>query len=284
MRHPVLPAVALLAMFGLSACGDNGEAEVDRALEDLNVIDASGLNDIMIQAADPAEAVSYFERTLASQPDRIDLRRGLAESYARADRPTESLSAWRDVVAHPEATDADRVDLAGALIRTNNWDEARSVLTAIPPTHETFERYRLEAMVADAAEDWTRADSFYETAVGLTTTPAGVLNNWGYSKLTRGDYRGAEQLFTDALRYDSSMFTAKNNLVLARGAQRIYDLPVVPMTQQERAQLLYTLALTAIKQNDLNTGRSLLVDAIETNPQHFEEAVRALEALDGTSI
>lgn len=279
MRHPVLPILALAAMVGLSACGDKGEAEVDRALEDLNVIDESGLNDIMIQAADPSEAVSYFERTLASQPDRIDLQRGLAQSYTRAGRPTDAVVTWRNVTAHPEATDADRVSLAGALIRVNSWDEARSVLNAVPPTHETFERYRLEAMVADAQEDWTRADSFYETAVGLTTTPAGVLNNWGYSKLTRGDYRGAEQLFADALRYDSSMFTAKNNLVLARGAQRRYDLPVVPMTQQERAMLLYTLALTAIKQNDINTGRSLLRDAIETNPQHFEEAVRALEAL-----
>ena len=237
MRHIVLTTLAITASLSLTACGDKGEAEVDRALEDLNVIDESGLSDIMIQAADPAEAVSY----------------------------------------------ADRVELAGALIRVNAWDEARSVLNAIPPTHETFERYRLEAMVADADEDWTRADSFYETAAGLTTTPAGVLNNWGYSKLTRGDYRGAEQLFSDALRYDSSLFTAKNNLALALGAQRRYDLPVVPMTQQERSQLLYTLALTAIKQNDLNTGRSLLVDAIETNPQHFEEAVRALEALDGSA-
>jgi Flp pilus assembly protein TadD len=271
--------LALAAMAGLSACGDKGEAEVDRALEELNVIDASGLNDVMIQAADPAEAVAYFQRTLASQPDRIDLQRGLAQSYTRAGRHTDAVVAWRNVTAHPEATDADRVELAGALIRVNSWDEAEAVLNAIPPTHETFERYRLEAMVADANEDWARADSFYETAVGLTTTPAGVLNNWGYSKLTRGDYRGAEQLFTDALRYDSSMFTAKNNLVLARGAQRRYDLPVVPMTQQERAMLLYTLALTAIKQNDINTGRSLLRDAIETNPQHFEEAVRALEAL-----
>jgi Tfp pilus assembly protein PilF len=283
MRHTILTTLAITASLGLAACGDKGEAEVDRAIEDLNVIDESGLSDIMIQAADPAEAVGYFTRTLASQPDRIDLQRGLAESYIRADRPTEAVAAWRQVTAHPEATDEDRVELAGALIRINAWDEARSVLDAIPPTHETFERYRLEAMVADADEAWSRADSFYETAVGLTTTPAGVLNNWGYSKLTRGDYRGAEQLFSDALRYDSSLFTAKNNLVLALGAQRRYDLPVVPMTQQERAQLLYTLALTAIKQSDLNTGRSLLVDAIETNPQHFEEAVRALEALDGTA-
>jgi hypothetical protein len=67
---------------------------------------------------------------------------------------------------------------------------------------------------------------------------------------------------------------------MARGAQRNYDLPVVPMTQAERARLLHTLALAAIKQNDLTMGRSLLVDAIETSPTHFEEASRALEALD----
>jgi Tfp pilus assembly protein PilF len=283
MRHPVLTFLALSASLGLTACGDNGKAEVDRALKDLNVIDESGLSDIMIQAADPQEAVAYFTRTLAANPDRIDIQRGLAQSYIRADRPTEAVAAWRQVVAHPEVTDADRVSLAGALIRVNAWDEARTVLDAIPPTHESFDRYRFEAMVADADEDWARADSFYEIAVGLTTTPAGVLNNWGFSKLTRGDYRGAEQLFSDALRYDSSLFTAKNNLVLALGAQRRYDLPVVPMTQPERAQLLYTLALAAIKQNDINTGRSLLADAIETNPQHFEEAVRALEALDGSA-
>jgi Flp pilus assembly protein TadD len=106
------------------------------------------------------------------------------------------------------------------------------------------------------------------------------MNNWGYSKLTRGDYPGAERLFTDALRQDSTMFTAKNNLILARGAQRKYDLPVVPMTQIERAQLLYTMALTAIKQNDVTTGKGLLREAIDTHPQHFEEATRALRALE----
>lgn len=280
MRHTSILALAAMAALGLSACDKSGDAEVDQALQDLNVIDASGLNDVMIQAADPNEAVNYFTRSIANDPGRIDLERGLAESLIRAERPTEAVAAWRSVVAYPDATNDDRVDLADALIRNNLWDEAQTVLNGVPPTHETFKRYRLEAMVADANEDWTRADSFYETAVGLTTTPAGVLNNWGYSKLTRGDYQAAERLFTDALRHDSTMFTAKNNLVLARGAQRNYDLPVVSMTQTERAQLLYTMALTAIKQNDLTMGRGLLTDAIETNPQHFEEASRALEALD----
>ena len=63
--------------------------------------------------------------------------------------------------------------------------------------------------------------------------------------------------------------------------ERKYDLPVVPMDQTERAELMYTLALTAIKQNDLSVGKALLSDAIETHPQYFEAAVRSLAALEG---
>ena len=277
-----LMIVAGLGLLGLSACAPSGEQAVQEAMSELNVIDESGLNDVMMTAADPAEAVAYFNRASSENPDRIDLRRGLAGSLIRAGRNTEAVSAWENVTTHPEAGNEDRVDLAGSYIRTNQWDRARATLDSIPPTYETFERYRLEAMAADAAQDWARADSYYETAAGLTTTPAGVLNNWGYSKLTRGDYTAAERLFTDALRHEPEMFTAKNNLVLARGAQRNYDLPVIPMTQAERAQLLYTLALAAIKQNDLTMGRGLLEDAVETSPTHFEEASRALDALGTT--
>ena len=52
------------------------------------------------------------------------------------------------------------------------------------------------------------------------------------------------------------------------------------MNQEERAQLLHTLALTAIKQNDVTIGKGLLREAIDTHPRHFEEAVRALRALE----
>lgn len=259
------------------------DAEVEQALRDVNVIDESNLNEVMLQVADPNEAVTYFQRTIAQNPDRIDLRRGLAKSLVRAKKPTAAAAAWQKVTTMPGATNDDRVNYADALIRANNWDEAEAQLNRIPPTHETFQRYRLEAMVADSNKNWSKADSFYEIAVGLTTTPSGTLNNWGFSKLTRGDYAGAEQLFSEALSYDSSMFTAKNNLVLARAAQRKYDLPVISMSQIERAQLLHTAALSAIKQGDVNTGKALLAKAIDTHPQHFDAAVRSLEALENNS-
>lgn len=279
MRHPILLTLCAAA-FGLSACEQSGDAQVERALQDINVIDESNLNDVMLTVGDPNEAVRYFSGANANDPGRIDLQRGLATSLIRAKQTTQGIIAWQNVIAHEESTSTDSVELAGAYVRANEWDEAAVTLNTIPPTYETFKRYRLEAMVADSRQQWDKADSFYETAIGLTTRPASVYNNWGFSKLTRGEYTAAERLFVDALRFDSTMFTAKNNLVLARGAQRNYAMPVIPMTQIERARLMHTMALTAIKQNDITIGKSLLTDAIATHPQYFEEATRALEALE----
>ncbi len=282
MRHSLLVGLCVTSVVALSACQKAGDAEVERALKDVNVIDESNLSDIMLTVADPNEAVTYFQRTLKDNPDRLDLRRGLAHSLVRAKRNTEAVTAWSHVIKHPDATNDDRVDLADALVRTGDWDRAEQELDTIAPTHETFKRYRLEAMVADSNREWKRADSFYETAVGLTTRPAGVLNNWGYSKLTRGDFTDAERLFSEAIVQDSTLFTAKNNLILARGAQRKYTIPVIPMVQSERAQLLHTMALSAIKQGDVEIGKGLLREAIDTHPQHFEAAVRSLRALEAS--
>lgn len=281
MRHITIVALAVAGFAALSGCEKEIDvAEMERKFQGVNVVDESNLNEVMLTVGDPNEAVSYFQRASAGDPDRIDLQRGLALSLVRAKRNSEGAVAWAKVVEHKDSTSSDRVQLADVLIRANEWEKAEKVLAAIPPTHETFKRYRLEAMIADSNKDWKKADSFYEIAVGLTTTPASVLNNWGYSKLTRGDYKEAERLFTDAIRQDSSLYTAKNNLVLARGAQGNYTLPVVPMTQVERAELLHSMGLAAIKRGDVQIGKGLLREAVDTHPRHFDAATRALDALE----
>lgn len=282
MRFSRMVVLGLGTALFVSGCGQSNETKVEDAIKSVNVIDESNLNDVMLTVADPNEAVAYFRRATSENPNRIDLHRGLAMSYVRAAKPREAAKAWEGVIEMPGSSNADRVEYADALIRANEWAKAEAVLDQVPPTHETYKRYRLEAMIADGNKEWQKADSFYEIAVGLTTKPSGTLNNWGYSNLTRGNYAKAEQLFGEALSYDPAMFTAKNNLVLARAAQRKYDLPVIQMSQVERAQLLYTAALSAIKQGDVSTGRTLLRQAIDTNPQYFEAAVRSLEALDGS--
>ena len=281
MRHPVFIALCLSGTVSLAACQKQSDADVARAIDAVNVIDESNLSDIMLTVGDPDEAVAYFKRAADEQPARFDLKRGLAKSLIRANRPTEAIAVWAAIVGSPDGTNDDRVDLADALIRTNDWTGAEAELNKVPPTHETFQRYRLEAMVADSKKNWKKADSFYEIAAGLTTKPAGVLNNWGYSKLTRGDAPGAEKLFIEAITYDATVFTAKNNLILARSSQRKYDMPVIPMSQTERAELRYTLGLAAVKQGDTQVGKGLLQQSIETHPQFFEAATRSLAALEG---
>lgn len=272
-----IPAAFVVA--ALAACNTTS-ADVERALDPLNVIDDANLAEIMLTAAAPNEAVDFFHRASSEEPDRVELQRGLATSLVRAGRATESLTVWQGVVDHDDAMEQDRVDFADALIRTGDWSGAQAQLDATPPTFETYERYRLEAMIADSEEDWDRADSFYETAAGLTTRPANVYNNWGFSRLTRGDYTGAEELFIRAISFDPDLFTAKNNLVLARAAQGNYALPLINMTQVERAQLLHTAGLAAVRRGDVDQGRGLLNEAVDTHPQHFEAAVSALRALN----
>ena len=278
-KFPIF-TLALAGTVALSACQKPFGGDVRRADTSVNAIDGTGISDVMLNAADPAEAVSYFSRSVGENPDRIDLRRGLAKSLIRAGENDAAVEAWKSVIEHEDSTNDDKVDYADALIRTGEWKEAEAQLDSVPPTHETYKRYRLEAMIADSNQEWKNADSFYQTAVGLTTRPSGVLNNWGYSKMTRGEYKEAEKLFAKAITYDPTLFTAKNNLVLARGAQGQYDLPVMEMTQTERAQLLYTLGLTAVKSGDVAIGKGLIKEAIDTHPQHFEAAVRSLRALE----
>lgn len=280
MRTVSFAALCVVAAIALTGCEKFKKSEVDKAIDGVNVIDATNLNDIMLTVADPNEAVLYFQNALQKEPDRQDFRRGLGKSLIRANRAAEAALIFETVSKGKNATNEDRVDYADALIRTGDWKAAETQLNLVPPTYETYRRYRLEAMVADSNKEWKKADSFYEIAVGLTTKPASVLNNWGYSKLTRGKYAESEKLFLEAITYDGKLFTAKNNLVLARAAQKNYSLPIIRMTQIEKAELLHTLAISAIKQGDVAIGRGLLEEAIDTHPQHFDAAVRALETLN----
>lgn len=281
MRRSFLVPLCVTGLVVLAGCQkDITENSVSRNANSINAVDAADLSDLMLNAASAEEAVAYFRRTSGEKPNEIRYQRGLAKSLVRAKRYTEATSVWTKVLAHPEANNEDKLGMADSQIRSGLWEQAAATLNQIPPTVETYQRYRLEAMVADSQKNWKRADSFYEIAIGLTTTPGSVLNNWGFSKLSRGDFKGAERLFVDALKYDDTKFITKNNLVLARAAQRKYAMPVMNMTQIERAQLLYTAGLSAVKQGDTSIAKRLFRDAVETHPQHFEEASRALETLE----
>ncbi|MEO0342110.1 MAG: tetratricopeptide repeat protein [Pseudomonadota bacterium] len=280
MRHIRMSFVAgCVALAVLSGC-EEANPELDDTI--VGVVDESDLNNIMLTVADPKDSISYFQNAVAKDPSRIDLHRGLGKSFIRDNRGSDAVIVYEKVLTMEGNSDQDRVDLADAYVRSNEWNKAKETLDQVPPNVETFQRYRLEAVVADANKEWKAADEFYKTAVGLTSRPAKVYNNWGYSKLTRGDFAGAEKLFAQAVKNDKTLFVAKNNMALARASQKNYTMPIIPMTETERAQILYTLGLSAVKHDDKETGIRLIRRAVDTHPEFFVEAQRSLDALTGS--
>lgn len=263
----------------MTGCGRITEEEKNAELGALNAIDATGLSDIMLNLADPDEAVNFFRNSLAQNPDDVQTMRNLALALVRARKYDESVLAFEQLIDTGEATSEDHLAYADSLVRNGAWDAAKTQLDVIPPTVENFRRYFLEALVADHNKEWEKADRFYDVARGLTARPAQVLNNWGISKANRGRPADAEKLFKQAISADPKLFEAKNNLVISRSKRGIYEMPIMPLTDIERAILLYNIAREALNNGDKDIAAGLLDTAIDTNPQYFAAAVALRDSL-----
>jgi len=245
-----------------------------------NVIDDAGLNELLLTSGDAEQAVRYFANAVQEEPERADLRRGLAISLTRAKRYPEAARVYQELVSLDQARPVDLLDYAFVTIKLERWEDARALDNDIPGGFNTARRHLLTAMIADHDQNWEAADAAYERAEPLTTNPAEILNNWGVSKMSRQRFGDAERLFERSISYDSRFFRAKNNLAIARGLQGNYQLPIVPMTEEEKAVILNNLGLVALQQGQRNIARGLFAAAVETHPQHYEAAANRLAALE----
>jgi len=270
--------LALMALaLGLGACESVSQRPDPLAN---SVIDEANLNDLMLQAGDPNDAVTYFEQSLAREPDRTDFRRGLALSLARAKRYPEAARVFQELITLGQDEPSDRLEYAYVAVRLDRWDDATTLSSTFPEGMQTARRYLLDAMVADHGSDWATADVAYARAEKLSSRPGTILNNWGVSQMARGDLPAAAKTFEQAVSYDSRLFSAKNNLAIVRGLQGEYTLPIVPLTDAEKAVLLNNLGIIAMRQGDEKMAKGLFAAAVEVHPQHYAGAADRLAALE----
>ncbi|HEX6102963.1 MAG TPA: tetratricopeptide repeat protein [Alphaproteobacteria bacterium] len=277
-RHGgLLPGAALLAAL-LGAC-EGGIADRQSPLAG-NIIDDAEIGDLLLATGDPEEAVAYFRNALAEAPDRADFRRGLARSLARAKRWPEAARVYAELESLGQAEPTDRLEHAMVAARLQRWDEVRTLVAALPPGMNTARRHLIDAMLSDHEGDWAAADAAYARAEALASDPALLLNNWGVSLMSRGDFPAAARMFERALAYDSRLFSAKNNLAIARGLTGDFQLPAVPMTETEKAMILNNLGVIAERSGQIELARGLFTAAVEAHPQHYAAAASRLDALE----
>lgn len=249
-----------------------------------NIIDDARIENLLLSAGDPNDAVRYFEEALDHSPDRAEFRRGLALSLSRAGRHAEAAETYRELIARNQATPEDQLDYAAVAARLGEWDTVNIIIAALPEQMTTVRRYLIEAMAADHVGDWERADAAYAAAEAQAGAPARVLNNWGVSLMSRGEFALAEATLKRALSHDPQLFNAKNNLAMARGLQGNFRPPSIPMSETERAYMLNNLGMIAMQQGQSGAARGLLAAAIEAHPQHYTAAASRLEALATSEI
>jgi len=277
----VRPLIALVCAAVLTACGTVSDKRDPLAA---NVIDEAGLGDLMLTAGDPEEAVTYFRNSLAEEPQRADYRRGLAISLTRAGKLTEAARVYEELVELGQASPGDRLSYALVAVRLDRWEDATRLEADLPESFRPPRRHLLAAMIADHQGDWEAADTAYARAVGASANPAAIYNNWGVSHQARGDLPGAAENFERALSYDSTLFSAKNNLAITRGLQGTYELPVIPMTETERARLLNNLGIIAMRRGETAVAKGLFAAAVDAHPQYYQGAADRLAALEEKAI
>lgn len=271
---------ALVLSAALAACAPPIEEIDRRAEEGRSILEDPRLGDLILTVSDPEDAVEYFRQALASEPGRADYQRGYAVSLSRSKRFAESADAFARLEASGQATPADRVDYANVLTRLRKWDEAEAQMAGVPSSFDTARRNLVDAILADHRKDWTAADAAYERARQRSPEPASILNNWGVSRLSRGEPESAARSFEEALSYDPGMFSAKNNLVIARATQGVYRMPVMALNGEERATLYHNIALVALRRGDEDEAKGLLALAVETHPRYYAAAAEKLRALE----
>ncbi len=276
-RQPALWLVLAAVTLMLAACEPVKEKRIPLAE---NVIDEASLNDLMMSASDPADAVKYFKDALAKEPDRVDLRRGLAYSLTRAERYNEAARVFQELVTLGQDEPSDRVEYAFVNIKLDRWDEVRTLVKTFPSDLQTPRRYLVEALLADQDQDWAAADAAYEKAEKLSPRPAEIINNWGVSQMARRDFKAAEKLFLKAVSYDSTLFAPKNNLAIVRGLQGNYSVPLVPLTEHEKAVILNNLGIIAMRRGDEKIAKGLFAAAVDTSPQYYASAADKLALLE----
>lgn len=245
-----------------------------------SIVAAAELEDLLLAAGDPEESIVYFQQALEAEPDNVGFRRGLAISMTRAKRYPEAARVYQEMIALNQAQPQDRLEYAFVQARLDKWDDVRAVLAQLPAGLNTARRHLGEAILADHEQNWPAADAAYARAETLATNPALILNNWGVSQMSRGDLPQAIRTFEKALTFNSRLFGAKNNLAIARGLQGNYQLPVVPMTETEKAVILNNLGLIALRQGEERIARGLFAAAVDAHPQHYGAAADRLAALE----
>jgi Flp pilus assembly protein TadD len=163
-------------------------------------------------------AVQLYRRSLALDPEQVQVALALGQALNAMDDHRGALEAYRQVLRtdanNPEAVRGQAVALIGLDRPREAAEQFRWALARTPRD------YRLHGglgVALDLMGDHRAAQASYQTALTLQPNDSGTINNLGLSLALTGDYARATQLLGGLAESPRATARARQNLALVYG-------------------------------------------------------------------
>jgi len=172
-----------------------------------------------LEAGRTGQARDMIERAVADGSHGPAIDRLLARLALSEARNPEALAQYRALLRDAPADVEALTGAATAALRLGQDHDALSLArTAAAQAGSGWQPFNLLGVLADRRGDPQAAERAYGEALRRAPDEPALLNNAGWSRVLRGDWRGAEPLFARAAQADAGNRKIANNLELVRDA------------------------------------------------------------------
>jgi Flp pilus assembly protein TadD len=230
---------------------------------------------------DQARAMISVAVAQGQQGDAVD--RALADLAFADGKNGEALERFKVLLGrHP--TDpllAERAAISA--VRAGDVSIAKGLCehaTSLPQA--SWRAWNARGVAADLRSDFATSDASYRGALELAPNQGDVLNNFGWSKLLRGDWESAIAPLEQAVQLLPKSERAANNLELARAALAS-DLPHrrPGESDEDWAARLNDAGVAAELRGDRSRAIAAFSQAIEARASWYARAANNLSAVGG---
>lgn len=227
-----------------------------------------------------ADAARMLDEALLRTPEDLTLQLLSGDLLFAKGQPTEALRRYKAAERLDAPSIATRA-LEGqglCLAALGRYDEAEPLLKrATSADPRSWRGWNALGATYDQSRRWAEAEAAFAQALKVTTDPATVLNNRGYSRMLQGRLDLAKADFMAALRRDPGSATARGNLRLALAMGGAYDSAIAGATVAEKAALLNNAGFAAALRGDYPRAKELLAQAQQAKGEFYGRALGNLQ-------
>lgn len=224
------------------------------------------------------EAMQLFVQALQRDPERVEAKLGIAESYLGSGSLQMALAGFTELT---EVLAVRITAMQGAgisLLRLGQTEKAQAMLTTVVgDAPSSWRAWNALGRCYDMQERWADAGNAYRRALAARPDSYAVHNNLGMSLLSQSRHAEAEQEFLAALSARPDFDVARNNLRFALALQGKYRDAFAGAQRQDMPTVLNNIGYAALLRGERDRAKAYFSRAMEASPHFFEIAYENLQ-------